>query len=152
VIVSFSRFDSRTLCTQVGTKKLTVAVSDPAVSLSIVNCVLDFVMTMSGNSTIYGVRRMTMPLPTTRSEKLDLRLTRQAKQKLASAARIARRSVGDFVLQSALERADETLADRRVFLLDAKAWNAFQAALDAPPSSNPALRTLLSRKSVFDRY
>ena len=58
-----------------------------------------------------------MPTPQPRSEKLDLRLTPQAKQRLYAAAQAAQRSVSDFVLHSALERADETLADRRVFSL-----------------------------------
>lgn len=91
---------------------------------------------------------MTSSIP--RSEKLDLRLTPQAKQMLADAARAAQRSVTDFVLQSALERAEETLADRRVFTLDAEKWAAFHAALDAPIRGNPRLARLFERDSVFD--
>ena len=68
-----------------------------------------------------------------RSEKLDLRLTPEAKQTLFAAAEAARRSVSDFVLESALTRAEETLADRTRFGLDAGRWKAFQEALDALP-------------------
>ena len=53
-----------------------------------------------------------MPSHTTRTEKLDLRLTRNAKRALQAAAAVAHRSVSEFVLESALSRADETLADR----------------------------------------
>jgi uncharacterized protein (DUF1778 family) len=86
----------------------------------------------------------------TRSEKLDLRLTPLAKQRLSAAAERAQRSVSDFVLTSALERADETLADRQTFSLDAAQWAKFQAALDAPPRALPRLRRLLTEPSVFD--
>jgi uncharacterized protein (DUF1778 family) len=51
---------------------------------------------------------------TNRSEKLDLRLTPAAKQTLRLAAESSRESLSDFVLRSALARADEILADRRV--------------------------------------
>ena len=59
-----------------------------------------------------------MATTTTRTEKLDLRLSKQAKQVLRSAAVAAQRSVSEFVLESALSRAEETLADRRSFQLD----------------------------------
>jgi uncharacterized protein (DUF1778 family) len=43
------------------------------------------------------------------SEKLDLRLTRDAKRALQVAAAVSRRSVSEFVQESALARADEGL-------------------------------------------
>ena len=52
-----------------------------------------------------------MPTTPARTEKLDLRLTPQAKEKLFAAAKAQERTVSDFVLQSALDRADEALAD-----------------------------------------
>jgi uncharacterized protein (DUF1778 family) len=87
----------------------------------------------------------------TRTEKLDLRLTRSAKRVLQSAATAARRSVSEFVLESALARAEETLPDRQRFGLDADRWAAFQTALDAPARSNPRLKKFLQKPSVFER-
>jgi uncharacterized protein (DUF1778 family) len=87
----------------------------------------------------------------TRSEKLDLRLTPAAKQKLYSAAAAAHRSVSDFVLESALARADETLADRQHFGLDAEQWAAFMVALDAPPRRHERMERLLNEPSIFDK-
>jgi len=90
-------------------------------------------------------------MPTvTRTEKLDLRLTPSAKRVLQSAATAAQRSVGEFVLESALARAEETLPDRQRFGLDAKRWAAFQAALDAPARQHPRLKRLLQTPSVFE--
>ncbi len=91
-----------------------------------------------------------MPGRTTRSEKLDLRLTPDAKRTLQAAATASHRSVSEFVLESALSRADETLADRRVFSLNAADWKAFMAALDAPPRRLPRLERLLREPGFFD--
>lgn len=85
----------------------------------------------------------------TRTEKLDLRLTPEAKRMLAAAAQAQRRSLSDFVLESALGRAEEALADRRAFQLDPAQWEAFMAALDAPPRDMPRLRKLLNEPGVF---
>ena len=91
-----------------------------------------------------------MAARTTRSEKLDLRLTRHAKRTLKAAAAAAHRSVSDFVLESALARADEALADRRVFGLNDAEWKAFIVALDAPPRPLPRLERLLKEPGFFD--
>ena len=88
---------------------------------------------------------------TTRSEKLDLRLTPEAKRMLNAAAQATRRSVSDFVLESALAFAAETLPDRQHFGLPAEQWEAFLAALDAPPRPMPRLQRLLNEPSVFER-
>jgi uncharacterized protein (DUF1778 family) len=87
---------------------------------------------------------------TTRSEKLDLRLTRTAKRTLQAAAAAAHRSVSEFVLESALARADETLADRRTFRLNPEQWKAFSAALDAPGRPLPRMERLLKEPGFFD--
>jgi uncharacterized protein (DUF1778 family) len=91
-----------------------------------------------------------MPAKTLRSEKLDLRLTRKAKATLRAAASASHRSVSEFVLESALARADEALTDRRNFGLNAPQWKAFLAALDAPPRPLPRLKRLLKEPGFFD--
>jgi uncharacterized protein (DUF1778 family) len=90
-----------------------------------------------------------MTARTNRTEKLDLRLTVQAKHTLATAAQAQRRSLSEFVLESALGRAEEALADRRVFQLPPEKWAAFVKALDAPPRDLPRLRKLLKEPGVF---
>jgi uncharacterized protein (DUF1778 family) len=86
----------------------------------------------------------------TRSEKLDLRLTRRAKQTLQAAAAASSRSVSEFVLESALARAGEALANRRTFGLDAIQWKAFMAALESPPRQLPRLKRLFKEPGFFD--
>lgn len=90
------------------------------------------------------------PTRSARTEKLDLRLSSAAKQTLRAAATAAQRSISDFVLESALARADETLAERQHFGLDASRWKKFLAALDAPVRSLPRAERLLNEPSVFD--
>lgn len=87
----------------------------------------------------------------TRDEKLDLRLPAATKRMLQMAATAAHRSVSQFVLESALSRAEETLPDRQYFGLNAKEWKEFQAALDAPPRTLPRMAKLLREPSVFER-
>lgn len=84
------------------------------------------------------------------TEKLDLRLTPAAKETLQAAAAATRKTVSEFVLESALSEAEERLADRRVFTLGAEKWSAFIEALDRPPQRKPRLEKLFRKRSVFD--
>lgn len=92
-----------------------------------------------------------MTSPARRTEKLDLRLTPQAKRTLQAAAAAANRTVSEFVLESALQSAAERLPDRRLFGLEEPQWRAFQAALDRPHTAAPALEDLLRRPSAIER-
>jgi uncharacterized protein (DUF1778 family) len=85
-----------------------------------------------------------------RTERLGLRLTPAARRALQAAATAERKSVSEFVLDTALREAEARLADRPVFLLDAKSWDAFATALDAPPRRNARLERLFREPSVFD--
>ena len=85
-----------------------------------------------------------------RTEKLDLRLSEAAKTKLRAAADAERRSLSEFVLESALARAEETLPDRQYFRLGADRWAAFMKALEAPTKSHPRMQRLLQEPSVFE--
>ena len=91
-----------------------------------------------------------MPSRSPRTTKLDLRLSPEAKQTLMAAARASHRSVSEFVLASALARAEETLVERRRFDLDAEHWAAFMAALDAPPREALRLRRLFREPTPFE--
>jgi uncharacterized protein (DUF1778 family) len=92
-----------------------------------------------------------MPTRVARKEKLDLRVSHEAKQILEAAASAVRSpSLSAFVLESALARADSALADRRSFVLNKSQWTAFLAALDAPPRPLPRVQRLLSEPGFFE--
>jgi uncharacterized protein (DUF1778 family) len=86
-----------------------------------------------------------------RSERVDLRMTQAAKRTLQKAASVNNKTLTEFLLDSGLSAALETLADRRVFQLAEKDWDAFTAALAAPPRGNPRLRKLLARKPAWEK-
>lgn len=86
-----------------------------------------------------------------RSERVDLRVTADAKRTLQRAASISNKTLTEFLVDAGLSAAFDALADRRVFQLDAKRWNAFMRALDDPPKDNPGLRKLLAHKPVWER-
>jgi uncharacterized protein (DUF1778 family) len=87
---------------------------------------------------------------TRKDERLDLRLSAQAKALLQRAASARHKTVSEFVVDSSLTAAAETMAERREILLDDAQWEAFLAALDRPPSPKLGLDDLLRRKSVFE--
>ena len=73
-------------------------------------------------------------------------LAPNAKRALQAAAAASHRSVSEFMLESALSRADEALAGG----VSVTQWKAFMAALDAPPRSLPRLERLLKEPGFFD--
>ena len=85
-----------------------------------------------------------------RSERVDLRMTPSAKQTLQRAAAMANKTLTEFLLDSGMDAAYDTLADRRVLMLNEEQWAAFAAVLDAPPADNPRLRALLARKPAWE--
>ena len=89
--------------------------------------------------------------PESRSERVDLRMTPAAKQTLQQAATVANKTLTEFMLDSSLHAAVDTLADRRAFVLDDERWAAFMAELERPPVDNPRLRKLLTRTQAWQR-
>lgn len=81
-----------------------------------------------------------------KTERVDLRMTPAAKRTLQHAAAVKHKTLSEFLLDSGINAAHETLADRRVFVLDDKQWAEFNHALDNPPKDNPGLRRLLAHE------
>jgi uncharacterized protein (DUF1778 family) len=85
-----------------------------------------------------------------RSERVDLRMTRDAKRILQQAAAATNKTLTEFLLDSGLTAAFDTLADRRTFVLDDARWQEFVTALEMPPADNPRLRALLGRRPAWE--
>jgi len=85
-----------------------------------------------------------------KSERLDIRITSEARQLLQEAAKERHTTISQFVLESALNSASAVLAERSRIRLDADQWAAFMEALDAPPLHHPRLERLLNEPSVLD--
>ena len=92
-----------------------------------------------------------MPSADSRSERVDLRMTPAVKRTLQLAAASRNKTLTEFLLDSGLSAAADTLADGRIFQVDDAQWDAFQAALDNPPQDNPKLRRLLRRRPAWEK-
>lgn len=92
-----------------------------------------------------------MPASTKRREdRLEVRLTPKAKSMLKRAASVERKTVSAFILDKGLAAAAETLADRREFSLNARQYDAFVAALEAPAKPRPRLERLLKTPNALE--
>ena len=59
-------------------------------------------------------------------------------------------NVTEFLLEAGINAAEDALVDRRMFRLDDRQWQAFQAILDRPVADKPRLTRLLAEKSVLE--
>ena len=91
-----------------------------------------------------------MSTRTTRNEKLNIRLSADAKCLLQEAAEARHKNLSEFVLDSALDAAQGVLKENNIIGLNAEQWTAFMAALDQPPRRHPRMERLLKEPSVFD--
>lgn len=85
-----------------------------------------------------------------KTERIDVRASASVKQLLQEAAMACHKNVSEFLLDAGVTAANQALADRRHFALDAAQWDAFQQALDRPVSAKPRLKKLLSEPGVLD--
>jgi uncharacterized protein (DUF1778 family) len=79
-------------------------------------------------------------VPATKTERLEARVTPELKRTIARAARLAGRSITDFVLESVQKSAHETILEHEVIRLNAEQSKAFVAMLLNPPKPNAKLR------------
>jgi uncharacterized protein (DUF1778 family) len=86
----------------------------------------------------------------TRTKRFNLRATSRQERLIKVAAERQGLNVTDFILESACEKAEETLADQTRFVLNDKQWKLFMEALDRPPKVIPQIRKLFSERSVAE--
>ena len=85
-----------------------------------------------------------------RDSRLNIRTSSRQDALIRRAAQAMDKSVTEFVLDSASVAAEHVLADRRYFVIDEDAWQAFEAALERPAVYKPRLNALLAEASPFD--
>lgn len=81
--------------------------------------------------------------------RLNLRVTAEQNRMIRDAADASHTSVTDFLLETATQRAQQVLADRRWFELTDTAWARFEAALDRPAILKPRLVASMSEDDPF---
>ena len=86
-----------------------------------------------------------------RDVSINLRANQRQRALIDRAAEALGKNRSDFMLEAACREADAVLLDRRLFLLDDKAYKRFTIALDKPPADNPRLRRLLMSTTPWER-
>ncbi|MCK5215720.1 MAG: DUF1778 domain-containing protein [Candidatus Omnitrophica bacterium] len=67
------------------------------------------------------------------------------------AAKVAGKNRSDFMLEAAKQKAEDTLLDQRLFLLNKKDMKAFMDVLDNPPEPNEAFKKLMSTPAPWEK-
>lgn len=80
-----------------------------------------------------------------RSERIQARATKHAKDVLERAAAIQGISLSDFIVSTALEQANRTLRAHEQLELSVRDSRAFAEALISPPAPNETLRAAWER-------
>lgn len=86
-----------------------------------------------------------------RASPINIRARATQRNLIDKAAAILNKNRSDFMLEAACREAENILLDQRLFLVDDKARQAFEALIDAPVKDNPALRNLLHDKAPWEK-
>ena len=87
----------------------------------------------------------------TRETTINLRAPAAQRALIDQAAEVQGKSRTDFMLEAAIEKAQQVLLDRTVFALDPKRFARFMKILDEPAKPNTALVKLLAKRSPWER-
>jgi uncharacterized protein (DUF1778 family) len=82
---------------------------------------------------------------------ISIRIDAHTRRLIDEAAAVMGKTRTDFLIDSARTLAVDVLLDQRLFVLDARRYDAFIAALDDAPAPGPKLRALLRRTPVWER-
>lgn len=91
------------------------------------------------------------PTKQVRDINITIRSHVQERDFIDHAARVAGKNRSDFMLDAAKQKAEETLLDQRLFLLNEKDMKAFTDVLDNPPEPNAAFRKLMSTPAPWEK-
>ncbi len=87
----------------------------------------------------------------TRDINITIRSHVQERDFIDHAAKVAGKSRSDFMLEAAKQKAQDTLLDQRLFLLDEKEMQEFMKVLDNPPEPNAAFKKLMSTSAPWEQ-
>ena len=85
-----------------------------------------------------------MPPATQRPDRINLRLSRNAKRKLERAAAYSEKTLTDFVIGVALQKADAIMRKSETITLTSDEWERFQTLLLDPSEPNKRLKRAIA--------
>jgi len=88
--------------------------------------------------------------PATRDVTINIRAQKAQRDLIDQAAAVQGKTRSEFMLQCAYQQAQSVLLDQCFFNLEADAFQALTATLDAPPQSHQGLRQLLATPSPWE--
>ena len=86
-----------------------------------------------------------------RAAPINIRARTTQRNLIDKAAAMLNKNRSDFMLEAACREAENVLLDQRLFLVDDKAWQAFETLIDAPVKDNLALRKVLRDKAPWEK-
>lgn len=86
---------------------------------------------------------------TVKGQRINLRATQHQTELLRRASEVSNNSLTDFILSSAVDRAEHVLADLRWFTATDQQYAAFVELLDAPLPTTTRFDRLFARQSRF---
>jgi len=92
-----------------------------------------------------------MPDRVSQTQTISLRASADQKALIDRAAKRLGKSRTEFVLDTMREASENVLLDQCVFSVEASTFDAFNAALDAPPEPNDGLRSTLRTLAPWDK-
>ena len=81
---------------------------------------------------------------TAKRERINLRLSHEAKQQIEHAAGVEGQTVSRFILSSALAHAEKSIRDHETLVLGRQDASVFFNAIASPPAPNDKLTTALN--------
>jgi uncharacterized protein (DUF1778 family) len=82
---------------------------------------------------------------------IQIRATGETKAILNRAANLRGQKLSEFMLESARQRAEETILDQRLFFLEPKEHKQFLEMLDTSASPSKKLRAVMRRTPSWER-
>lgn len=86
----------------------------------------------------------------TKDRIINIRATGREIDLIDRAARSARKSRSDFMLEAATHAAEDAIFDKSVFTMPAEEWDAYLDAIASPPEPTQALRNLLRERASWE--
>jgi uncharacterized protein (DUF1778 family) len=86
----------------------------------------------------------------TKTAPINMRVEPSVRNIIDAAASLLKIDRTVFIQQAALSEAHEVISNQRDFILNDKAFEAFEQALSLPAASNSGMNELLERKSPWE--
>lgn len=91
-----------------------------------------------------------MTITMAKEDRINIRVSSKVKTLLTAAAKSRNVSVSEFVLESAVQEANEAILDRNLFVLPAEDFDAVMQMLEPSPKNDERIEKLLNRTKPWE--